>query len=345
MQNLARTIGWLVLFVTCAVLCLTARPSSKAEKPLNHREVQDLVENYVPSERIIELIHQFGIDFEPSEQYLKDLRKAGADSELIGALRAVTPRVPMVTVEQAESLKKTQKALQQAPLSYNQVSNLLVNHIPSDAISELVGKYGIAFDPNKENLKGLHGIGADPTLLAALRKAKTFTAPAAPHAAEPATESKKTVATTSGPATNPPAQTEEVKTAEVMGEPAVKTAPQPDAPKPQEQVAEPASQPPEHAGPYNVGGDVSPPTALYTPNAPYTEQARRGHLQGTVVLGIVINEHGKVTQIEELSKPLGMGLDESATQTVGSWVFRAAQFRGLPVPVRVNVKVEFHQQF
>ena len=104
--------------------------------------------------------------------------------------------------------------------------------------------------------------------------------------------------------------------------------------------------------PPKAGGGASPgqagprpPAALYTPSAPYTEQARRAHLQGTVILGIVINEHGKVTQGEEISRPLGAGLDESAIQTVRTWVFRAAQFRGLPVPVRVNVKVEFRQQY
>ena len=58
---------------------------------------------------------------------------------------------------------------------------------------------------------------------------------------------------------------------------------------------------PEHQGPYNVGGEVSPPQALYAPSAPYTEQARKANVQGTVVLGIVINDHGKVTDISVLS--------------------------------------------
>ena len=93
-----------------------------------------------------------------------------------------------------------------------------------------------------------------------------------------------------------------------------------------------------------VGGEVSPPTPLYTPSAPYTEQARRAHLQGTVVLAIVIDEQGQVTKLQEISKPLGMGLDESAFQTVGTWKFKPAQFRGMPVPVRVNVQVNFHLQ-
>jgi TonB family protein len=342
MLTLARKIGLIVSLLICVAFSLNAAP--KEEKPLNQREVQDLVQNYVPSERIIELIHQFGISFEPSDQYLEELRKAGADSALIGALHAVRPRLPAAPPAQVKAKEQAEQVRQREPLSYEQVSNLLVNHIPNDAIADLVGKYGISFEPDKDYLNSLRGSGAGPTLLAALRDAKRITPPAAPQPAAPVSPPKEAAKTAIEPEAKPPEKSEEAKTAQATGEPAVKTPAPSSEPKQPEQVPAPAPKPPEHTGPYNVGGDVSPPTPLYTPNAPYTEQARRAHLGGTVVLGIVINEHGKVTEIQELSKPLGMGLDQSAIQTVGTWVFRAAQFRGVPVPVRVNVQVEFHQQ-
>jgi protein TonB len=349
-EGLVRKYVLPALLLACFAAWAQALPAQKASRPLSAQEVQDLVENFVPSDRIIQLIRQFGISFEPSQQYLKDLREAGADEELIGALRVVQPRVPMVSVEEAETLKKTQKALQQAPLSYDQVSNLLANHIPNGAIAELVTKFGVNFQPDKDKLKGLRGSGADTALLAALQKAKVLMPTSAPQAAKQESGPKptpRTTETTSEPAKKPPARTEEVKTAAVAGEPAVKPAVQTDRPRQPEPAVQPAPQPPEHTGPYTVGVDVdvSPPVALYQPSAPITEEARRAHIQGTVILGIVVNEHGKVTQVEEISKPLGAGLDESAIQTVRTWVFRAAQFRGLPVPVRVNVKVEFHQQY
>ena len=345
-ENLARKFALLVLLLASLTGFATSARAQKAQKPLNQQEVKDLVQNYVPSERIIELIHQFGISFEPSKQYLKDLKADGADSALVGALRAVQPRIPSVSVEEAETIKKTRKAMQQAPLSFNQVTNLLVNRIPNDAIAEMVDKYGISFDPEKGRLAVLQKTGADARLLAALRKAKVAappSAPAAPPKAQPRetakTPAQPEAAPKSGPVTKPAAKPEAVKTAQAKAESV------PMSPRKTQPVSQPAPQPPPPAEPYNVGGDVSPPTALYTPSAPYTEQARRAHLQGEVVLGIVINEHGKVTKIQELSKPLGHGLDESAIQTVGTWVFRPAQFRGAPVPVRVNVKVGFHQQF
>jgi TonB family protein len=327
MQIRTRKLVLPVLLLACLGNFSAGARAQQPNKPLNPQEVRDLVQNYVPSERIVELIRQFGISFEPTDQYLKDLRKAGADDELIGALRAVQPRAPTTTPAQAAARKQAQQNREKQPLSFNQVSNLLVNNIPNDAIIQMVDEYGITFEPDKDYLKSLRGSGADANLISALRKAKRFVPPAAP---EPKPEE---TAKTSEPEEGPP-KTPEVKTARVT--PPAGPASQPAAGMPEA---------PAHTEPYNVGGEVSPPTALYTPNAPYTEQARRAHLQGTVVLGIVINEHGKVTNIEELSKPLGMGLDESAIQAVGSWVFRAAQFRGEPVPVRVNVKVEFHQQF
>jgi TonB family protein len=352
MPSLAQEFRAAVLFLACMVSVPMAAPAQKADRPLNQQEVQDLVQNYVPSERIIGLIHQFGINFEPSEQYLKDLRKAGANVELIGALRAVRPRIPVVP-QQAPSPEKSEQAGQKAPLSFEQVSNLLVNHIPGDAIAELVGKYGISFDPDKDYMNSLRNSGADQKLLAVLRKAKRFPPPAAAPTApkvEQKTRPKEAATTTPAPGVSPPKHAVETTTAQTASQPAVKPPKQAVETKTARIMGEPAAKPPapkppEPHGPYNVGGDVSPPSALYTPNAPYTEQARRAHLQGTVVLGIVINEHGKVTQIQELSKPLGMGLDESAIQAVGSWVFRAAQFRGVPVPVRVNVQVGFHQQY
>jgi TonB family protein len=342
-QSLTRRFRLPVLLAVCLAGFAPARGAQKTPKPLNPQEVKDLVQNYVPSERIIELIHQFGISFEPSEQYLKDLKRDGADSALIGALHAVQPRVPAISVEQAETLKRTRKAIQSAPLSYNQISNLLVNNIPNDAIIEMVNKYGITFDPDKDFLKSLRKTGADEKLIAALRKAKVISPPPVPKLPVQKPQTQEAAKTTAGTESEPAAKREEVKSAQV------KSAPMPPAEAEQEsqakEVSQPAPKPPQPTGPYNVGGDVSPPAPLYTPNAPYTEQARRAHLQGEVILAIVINEHGKVTKIQEVSKPLGQGLDESAIQTVGTWVFRPAQFRGAPVPVRVNVKVGFHQQF
>lgn len=93
-------------------------------------------------------------------------------------------------------------------------------------------------------------------------------------------------------------------------------------------------------GAYSVGGNVSAPIPIYKPEPPYSEQARKAKYQGTVVLWIVVDAAGNVTDAQVV-KPLGMGLDQNAITTVKTWKFKAAERNGSPVPVKVMVEVSF----
>ncbi len=93
-------------------------------------------------------------------------------------------------------------------------------------------------------------------------------------------------------------------------------------------------------GPFSVGGNVSAPIPIYKPEPPYSEEARKAKYQGTVVLWIVVDQQGTVTDVRVV-KPLGLGLDEKAVETVRTWKFIAAKRNGVPVPVRVMVEVSF----
>jgi periplasmic protein TonB len=93
-------------------------------------------------------------------------------------------------------------------------------------------------------------------------------------------------------------------------------------------------------GPFSVGGNVSAPIPIYKPEPPYSEEARKAKYQGTVVLWIVVDAQGNVTD-ERVVKPLGLGLDEKAIETVKTWKFKPALRNGAPVPVRVMVEVSF----
>jgi periplasmic protein TonB len=93
-------------------------------------------------------------------------------------------------------------------------------------------------------------------------------------------------------------------------------------------------------GVYSVGGNVSAPIPIYKPEPPYSEQARKAKYQGTVVLWIVVDGQGNVTDAQVV-KPLGMGLDQNAVTTVKTWKFKPAERNGAPVPVKVMVEVSF----
>ena len=93
-------------------------------------------------------------------------------------------------------------------------------------------------------------------------------------------------------------------------------------------------------GPYRVGGGVSAPKPLYTPDPEYSEEARKSKYQGVVVLWLVIGPDGRPHEIR-VARPLGMGLDEKAMEAVRTWRFDPARKDGQPVAVQMNVEVSF----
>ncbi|MGH6628899.1 MAG: energy transducer TonB [Burkholderiales bacterium] len=93
-------------------------------------------------------------------------------------------------------------------------------------------------------------------------------------------------------------------------------------------------------GAYSVGGNVTAPIPIYKPEPPYSEEARKAKYQGTVVLYIIVDVQGNVTDARVV-KPLGLGLDEKALDTVRTWKFKPGMRNGVPVAVRVMVEVSF----
>ena len=93
-------------------------------------------------------------------------------------------------------------------------------------------------------------------------------------------------------------------------------------------------------GIYRVGGGVSAPRILYSPDPDYSEEARKAKYQGTVVLWVVVGPDGRPRDVR-LSRSLGMGLDERAIAAVRQWKFEPALKDGRPVAVQINVEVNF----
>lgn len=93
-------------------------------------------------------------------------------------------------------------------------------------------------------------------------------------------------------------------------------------------------------GAYSVGGSVTAPIPIYKPEPPYSEEARKAKYQGTVVVLIIVDTQGSVTDARVV-KPLGLGLDEKALDTVRTWKFKPGMRNGIPVPVRVMIEVSF----
>ena len=91
---------------------------------------------------------------------------------------------------------------------------------------------------------------------------------------------------------------------------------------------------------YKIGGDVSAPKVLYKTEPQYAPQPKRDKVQGSVLLGVVINTHGRAENIRVI-RSLNADLDKNAMKAVAKWKFQPATKDGKSVPVMDNIEVNF----
>jgi protein TonB len=86
--------------------------------------------------------------------------------------------------------------------------------------------------------------------------------------------------------------------------------------------------------------DVKPPAAIRRVEPRYTGTARKVGIEGTVVLSLLIDTDGRVTDITVL-RSLPFGLSQNAVEAVRQWLFEPCTFNGEPVRVRHALSVVF----
>jgi len=87
-------------------------------------------------------------------------------------------------------------------------------------------------------------------------------------------------------------------------------------------------------------GGVSKPIAIRTPEAEFSDEARRNKYQGVCVVSIIVDARG-YPRNPRVVQSLGMGLDEKALEAVAGYRFKPAMKDGRPVAVTMNVAVNF----
>jgi len=100
-----------------------------------------------------------------------------------------------------------------------------------------------------------------------------------------------------------------------------------------------ASGPPRnliHPRPFDT-----PPKAIHTVEAEFSDKARRAKLSGVVLIQMTVNEDGFPTDVH-VTRSLGMGLDEKAVQAVRQYRFKPATKDGKPVAATISVEISFH---
>lgn len=92
-----------------------------------------------------------------------------------------------------------------------------------------------------------------------------------------------------------------------------------------------------------VGKDVSEPKVISRPYPEFTPEARHAGVVGAVNFFAVIRKTGDI-EIEEITTPVGYGLDEAAAEKLLQWKFQPAMKESVPVDVMMRIEVGFSKR-
>jgi TonB family protein len=91
---------------------------------------------------------------------------------------------------------------------------------------------------------------------------------------------------------------------------------------------------------YHVGGDVSAPELIFSPNPEFSEEAKRVKYQGICVVSLIVDTQGNPQRVQVI-RHLGKGLDQKAVEAVKQYRFKPAMLHDEPVAVEVKIEVNF----
>ncbi len=89
-----------------------------------------------------------------------------------------------------------------------------------------------------------------------------------------------------------------------------------------------------------IGGGVSAPQLIFQVEPEFSEEARKAKVAGNVLVTLIVDAAGHPQRVRVL-RGIGMGLDEKAVEAVRQYRFKPAMEGGKPVPVEVNIDVNF----
>ena len=108
--------------------------------------------------------------------------------------------------------------------------------------------------------------------------------------------------------------------------------------------AETVSSPPHTETAYQSGSQgVAGPSLRYAPSPTYPKAARKAHIEGIVIVGLIVDGRGNARDVHVVHS-LETDLDQAAVAAVSRYRFTPAMYNGKPVPVEINIEVNFHLQ-
>lgn len=89
-----------------------------------------------------------------------------------------------------------------------------------------------------------------------------------------------------------------------------------------------------------IGGGVSMPEVIHSVEPEFSEEARKAKFQGLVTVSLIVDTNG-IPQNVRVVRGVGMGLDEKAIEAARQYRFKPAMENGKPVPVELDIQVNF----
>lgn len=91
---------------------------------------------------------------------------------------------------------------------------------------------------------------------------------------------------------------------------------------------------------FEEGETDEPAVPLYQPSIPYPDRARDLEIEGVLEVILIIGTEGNVASIEVVRSP-HPSISNAARKVIGTWRFKPARNKGVPVKMRVRQVVEF----
>jgi len=124
----------------------------------------------------------------------------------------------------------------------------------------------------------------------------------------------------------------------LISQPAQKLSALTDRPKAPQNIALNGSK---SSQPYHIGGGVSAPVPLTTPEAHFSLEARKKKIQGVCLISLIVDAQG-MPQNPHVIRSAGYGLDANALDAIRHYRFKPALKGNFePVPVMLSIEVNF----
>jgi TonB family protein len=94
---------------------------------------------------------------------------------------------------------------------------------------------------------------------------------------------------------------------------------------------------------YELTDEITAPRLLEAASPGYTDEAKKKKIEGEVIVTVVVNEKGDVTE-PKIKKGLGSGLDESAIEAAKYFKYKPGMKDDNPVSVRLDITFNFFGQ-